>query len=136
MNNAETRNLCAQIPLDLHQRVCEERDRLSMTTAQYITQLLLEYYEMKDKGGKAMENTRTMAFQIGEELFQRIKNHLERESARTGKRLTQRDFVLSLIETALDEAERQAGLDGQAESEEPQEGEDASPGDEADGGDD
>jgi len=77
-----------------------------------------------------------MAFQIGEELFQRIKAHLDRESARTGKRLTQRDFVLGLIETALDEAERQAGLDGQAESEEPQEGEDASPGDEADGGDD
>ena len=50
-------------------------------------------------------SNRTMAFQISEELFQRIKAHLERESARTGHRLTQREFVLGLIEQALDAAE-------------------------------
>ena len=55
-----------------------------------------------------MEKTRTMAFQISEELFQRIKAHLERETVRTGKKLTQREFILSLIEQALSEAERQA----------------------------
>ena len=54
------------------------------------------------------ENTRTLAFQIPEELFQRIKEHLEKESRRRGIRLTQRDFVLGLIEQALDEAEREA----------------------------
>lgn len=53
-------------------------------------------------------NTRTMAFQIDETLFQRIKAHLERETARTGRKLTQREFVLGLIETALEEAEREA----------------------------
>ena len=41
----ETRNLCAQLPLDLHQRVCEAREQSGLTTAQYITNLLLEYYE-------------------------------------------------------------------------------------------
>ena len=53
-----------------------------------------------------MANSRTMAFQISEELFQRIKAHLDRETARTGKKLTQREFVLGLIEAALDEAEQ------------------------------
>lgn len=53
-------------------------------------------------------STRTMAFQIGEDLFQRIKAHLERETPRTGRKLTQRDFVLGLIEKALNEAECQA----------------------------
>ena len=53
---------------------------------------------------------RTMAFQIPEELFQRIKAHLERETRRTGRKLTQREFVLGLIEEALNEAERQASL--------------------------
>ena len=53
------------------------------------------------------ENTRTLAFQIPEELFQRIKEHLEKESKRRGTRLTQRDFVLGLIEQALEEAERE-----------------------------
>ena len=54
-----------------------------------------------------MEFTKTLAFTIPEELFNRIKDHLEREKQRTGKRLTQRDFVIGLIERALEEAERQ-----------------------------
>ena len=109
----ETRNLCAQLPLDLHQRVCEAREQSGLTTAQYITNLLIEYYEMKENGGKTImannNGSRTMAFQIGEDLFLRIKAHLERETARTGRKLTQREFVLGLIEEALSEAERQAG---------------------------
>lgn len=108
---AQTKNLCAQISLDLHQKICEAKDQAGLTTAQYITNLLTEYFEMKENGGNETmtnEKTRTMAFQIGETLFQRIKTHLERETARTGRKLTQRDFVLRLIEEALDEAEREA----------------------------
>lgn len=106
---AETKNLCAQIPLDLHHQICEAKELAGLTTAQYITSLLTEYFEMKNGGNEAMpnSNTRTMAFQIDENLFQRIKVHLERETARTGHKLTQREFVLGLIEQALDEAERQ-----------------------------
>ena len=106
-----TKNLCAQVPLALHAQVCEEKDRLGQTTSQYITQLLMEYYEMKENGGKttmATNGSRTMAFQIPEELFQRIKRHLERETARTGRKLTQREFVLGLIEEALYKAELEA----------------------------
>ena len=105
---ADTKNLCAQIPLTLHDRVCTEKDQAGLTTAQYITNLLTEYYQMKENGGNMnMTNngSRTMAFQIPEELFQRIKRHLERETLRTGKKLTQRDFVLNLITQALDEAD-------------------------------
>ena len=36
---AETKNLCAQIPIPLHERVSEERERLGQTTGEYITQL-------------------------------------------------------------------------------------------------
>ena len=105
---AATKNLCAQIDLALHTKVCEERERAGQTTSQYITQLLREYYEMKENGGKsdmANKGNRTMAFQIPEELFQRIKRHLERESDRLGRRVTQREFVLDLIEEALAKAE-------------------------------
>ena len=94
---ATTKNLCAQIPIDLHERVSEERERLGQTTSEYITNLIQEYYDMieNQKGG----------IQIPEELFQRIKRHLERETLRNGKKLTQRDFVLNLITQALDEAD-------------------------------
>ena len=105
---ADTKNLCAQIPLTLHDRVCTEKDQAGLTTAQYITNLLTGYYQMKENGGNmnmANNGSRTMAFQIPEELFQRIKRHLERETLRNGKKLTQRDFVLNLITQALDEAD-------------------------------
>jgi len=107
---AQTKNLCAQIPTALHAQVCAAREQSGLTTAQYITNLLLEYYEMKENGGKTTmaNNSRTMAFQIPEELFMRIKTHLERETARTGRKLTQREFVLGLIEEALEAVEQQA----------------------------
>nr|WP_325258625.1 translation initiation factor 2 [uncultured Oscillibacter sp.] len=107
----QKKNLCAQIPLSLHEQVSEAREAAGLTTAQYITNLLIEYYEMKKNGGNqimANNNTRTMAFQIPEDLFQRIKAHLERETQRTGRKYTQREFVLGLIEEALNEAERLA----------------------------
>ncbi len=60
-----------------------------------------------------MEKNRTMAFQIPEELFQRIKEYLNRESARTGKKLTQRQFVLGLVERELSRAEAEAATEAQ-----------------------
>ena len=63
------------------------------------------------------ENTRPLAFQIQEELFQRMKEHLEKESKRRGTRLTQRDFALGLIEQALEEAEREVARTEETASE-------------------
>ena len=48
---ANTKNLCAQIPLELHAKICGEREQQALTTSQYITQLLMEYYELKENGG-------------------------------------------------------------------------------------
>ena len=107
---ATTKNLCAQISLDLHQKISEAREAAGLTTAQYITELLTEYFKIKENGGNITmtnNNTRTLAFQISEEFFQRIKIHLEHETQRTGRKLTQREFVLGLIEEALEAAERQ-----------------------------
>ena len=106
----QKKNLCAQIPLSLHTQVSEAREAAGQTTSEYITNLLIEYYNLKKDGGTTTMsgNTRTMAFQIPEELFQRIKVHLERETQRTGRKLTQREFVLNLIEEALIEAEEDA----------------------------
>ena len=90
---ADTKNLCAQIPLTLHDRVCTEKDQAGLTTAQYITNLLTGYYQMKENGGNMnMANNG-------------IKEHLDRESLRLGRKYTQREFVLGLIEEALTAAE-------------------------------
>ena len=65
------------------------------------------------------EKSRTMAFQVPEELFQRIKRHLERETLRTGKKLTQRDFVLNLITQALDKADAESATEQDSPAEAP-----------------
>ena len=103
-----TVNLCAQIPGSLMARIREEQEKAGLPRGEYITQILTTYYENQNrKGDKTMNFTKTLAFQIPEELFNRIKDHLDREKERTGKRLTQRDFVIGLIEQALEKAERQ-----------------------------
>ena len=106
----QKKNLRAQVPLSLHAQVSEAREAAGQTTSEYITNLLIEYYNLKKNGGTTTMsgNPRTMAFQIPEELFQRINAHLERETQRTGRKLTQREFVLNLIEEALIEAEEDA----------------------------
>ncbi len=107
----QQKNLCAQVPLSLHIQVTQAREALGQTTSEYITNLLMEYYEMKKNGDKTnvANNSRMMAFHIKKKLFQHLKAHLERETQRTGRKLTQREFVLGLVETALEAAERQAG---------------------------
>lgn len=48
-----------------------------------------------------MGNMRTMAFQVPEELFQRIKGYLQRNN------MSQKQFVLGLIEAELDREQAQ-----------------------------
>lgn len=103
-----TVNLCAQVPASLLARIREEQEKAGLPRGEYITRILTAYYENQNKkGDKNMDFSKTLAFQVPETLFNRIKDHLERETKRTGKRLTQRDFVIGLIERALEEAERQ-----------------------------
>lgn len=97
-----TRNLCAQVPVSLHSRVREAQAASGLSLSAYITQVLTEYYE---GGRKTMEFTKTMAFQVSEDLFLRLKDHLARESRRRGKKLSQKEFVLELIQRALAEAD-------------------------------
>ena len=92
---AETRNLCAQIPLDLHAKVQEEKDELGLKLSDYVIQILNEHFE----GGKTiMAATKTIAFQIPEELNQQLKAYLKKHG------LTQREFFLRCIEKALAES--------------------------------
>lgn len=101
----DKKNLCAMIPVELHRRVRAEQEQAGLTLNAYITELLTKYYEKGSE--KAMEGMRTMAFQMPEEMFLRLKKLLERESARTGKKVSQKEFVLGLVQRALDEAERE-----------------------------
>lgn len=96
-----TRNLCAQIPVSLHEKVREEKDALGLALSEYVTKILKEHFE----GGTRTMTMKTLAVQIPEELDQRIKNYLTAEKERTGQKISQKDFVVGLIVKALDEYE-------------------------------
>ena len=98
-----TKGLSCQIPESLHARVTAERVAANQSLSEYITEVLTQYYE---GGCKTMGNTRTLAVQISEELFQKLKKHLALEIQRTGRRITQKEFLIGLIEQALEEMDK------------------------------
>lgn len=89
-------------PAQSHQRGNQGTES---TISKFIEMVIMEHYE---KGAvKVMEKGRTLAFQVSEELFQRVKEYLENYEKNYHRRLTQKEFVISLIEQALEEAEEE-----------------------------
>ena len=112
----ETKGITCKIPLDLHNRVSEEIRETESTISKFIEMVIMEHYE---KGAnKVMEKGRTLAFQVSEELFQRVKEYLENYEKTYRRRLTQKEFVIGLIEQALEEAEEEFEAARAAEQEE------------------
>ena len=100
----EAKGLTCKIPLDLHNRISEEIKQNESTMSKFIEQIILEHYA---KGATTMGKTRTMAFQVSEELFQQIKDYLARYEQTYHRRLSQKEFVIGLIEQALAEADEE-----------------------------
>ena len=112
----ETKGVTCKIPLDLHNRISEEIRETESTMSKFIEMIIQEHYE---KGaGKVMAKGRTLAFQVSEELFQRVKEYLENYEKAYHRRLTQKEFVIGLIEQALEEAEEEFEAARAAEHEE------------------
>ena len=115
---ADKKNLCAQIDTALHMRVRQEQERSGSTLSEFVEQLITDYYKMKE-GTKMTGDMRTMAIQLPEELFERLKAYLKRNN------LKQRQFIIGLIEDALEQDEEdttaQAGSENASDTEEPDE---------------
>ncbi len=90
------KNLCARIPSELHAKVRSKQEESEQTLNQYIAALLIEYYNMKERTPMT-EGTKTLAVQIPEELFDRLKVHLK------SKGQSQKAFIIEMLEQALSE---------------------------------
>lgn len=89
------KNLCGQIPEELHNQVRAEQESLGLTLGKYLEQVLTAHFTAPPSAS-ARGGDRTLAFQVPEELFQRVKQYLEAH-----KPLSQKAFVVTLIEKAL-----------------------------------
>lgn len=102
---ADTKGISVQVSVDLHAKVKAEQEQWELTMSEYIQKVLEEHFTPKSdlKGGNSMNgNNRTLAFQVSEEFFQRVKDYLSKHRG-----LSQRDFVISLIEAELSSFEAQ-----------------------------
>ena len=100
----EKRNLCAQIPISLHSRVRQEQEASGQTLSEYMTQLITEFYQMKEGYQNMNLNMKTIAFQVPVELFEEFK---------------QKEFFLGCIQSAL--AEERDADEASGSEPEPQE---------------
>ena len=118
MPTNEKKGITVKIDAELHAEVRRYLEQHSMTMADFVTMALQDelHPKIEQKEEKSMEKMRTLAFQVPEDLFQKIKDYLHRNN------MTQRQFVIGLIENEIerDLTERQA----QTEAQEPTEDQD------------
>ena len=115
MPTNEKKGITVKIDAELHAEVKQYLEQHSMTMADFVSMALQDelHPKIEQKEEKSMEKMRTLAFQVPEDLFQKIKDYLHRNN------MTQRQFVIGLIENEIerDLTERQA----QTEAQEPTE---------------
>lgn len=106
----EMKNICGKIPVELHEKLKLEVEELGISIPKYLEMVIEEH--MTRKGEKTnMADLRTVAVQVTEDLFSRLKAVL----ARNG--MKQKDFLIGLIEDAIEKEEAK----WKAESEEAEE---------------
>lgn len=119
----ETKGITVKINAALHAEVRQYLEENNMTMAEFVARALDDELHPKMKEDAKMENTRTIAFQVPEDLFQRLKDYLRRNE------ITQRQLMVTLIEEELEreqtERESQDTAPEQAEDESEEVEEDA-----------
>ena len=120
----EMKNICGKIPVELHEKLKLEVEELGISIPKYLETVIEEH--MTRKGEKTnMADLRTVAVQVTEDLFSRLKAVL----ARNG--MKQKDFLIGLIEEAIEkeeakwkaepeEAEETEGEPAESEMEDPE----------------
>ena len=96
---AEMKNICGKIPVELHEKVRAEIEEKETSTQIFIQQVIEEHFNrLEGKGEESMEK-RTLAVQVTEDLFQRVKWAVAKEG------IKQKDFLIRIIEKAVEEVE-------------------------------
>lgn len=116
MSTNEKKGITVKVDAELHAEVRQYLEEHELTMAEFVAQALRDelHPQISAKEDKNMVNMRTMAFQVPEELFQKIKDYLQRNN------MTQKQFVIGLIENEIerDLAQRQAASESPTDSEE------------------
>ena len=93
----EKKGITVKIDAGLHAEIRQYIEQNGMTMAEFVSQALYNelHPKIQPQEVKYMGPTRTMAFQMPEDMFQRLKDYLHRHN------ITQKEFVLGLVEAEL-----------------------------------
>ena len=96
---AEMKNICGKIPIELHEKVRAEIELNESSTQLFIQQVIEEHFNRLEGKGELSMEKRTLAVQVSEELFQRVKWAVAKEG------MKQKDFIIRIIEKEIEEIE-------------------------------
>ena len=98
MSTNEKKGVTVKIDVELHAEIRQYLEEHEMTMGEFVTLALRNelHPKLNIREDKNMGNMRTMAFQVPEELFQKIKDYLQRNN------MTQKQFVIGLIENEIE----------------------------------
>lgn len=98
MGNEEKKGITVKVDADLHAEVREYLEKNGMTMGEFVAMALHNELHPKfnQKEDTQMGNMRTLAFQVPEELLQKIKEYLTRNG------MSQKQFVIGLIEKEIE----------------------------------
>ena len=93
----EKKGITVKIDASLHAEIREFIESNGMTMAEFVSQALYNelHPKIQPQEVKNAMPTRTMAFQMPEDMFQRLKDYLHRHG------ITQKEFVLGLVEAEI-----------------------------------
>ena len=93
------KGITVKVDEQLHAEVTKYLKSHGMTMPQFVSMALQDELHPKNgmKEGKAMEKLRTIAFQVPDDFFQKLKDYLHRNN------LIQKDFIIGLIERELEQ---------------------------------
>lgn len=97
MPTNEKKGVTVKIDAELHAEVRRYIEEHQMTMGEFVSMALQNelHPKLNIQEEKNMGNMRTLAFQVPEELFQKIKDYLQRNE------MTQKEFVIGLIENEI-----------------------------------
>ena len=85
----EMKNICGKIPVELHEKLKLEVEELGISIPKYLEMVIEEH--MTRKGEKTnMADLRTVAVQVTEDLFSRLKAVLARNGMKPNGKQSQR----------------------------------------------
>ena len=97
MANENLKGITVKVNGDLHAEVKKYIEDHGMTWSEYVEKALENEIHQKHNNEEVQTDMRTIAFQVSEELYQKLKDYLKKH------KVTQKDLMCELVEKTIEQ---------------------------------